>query len=428
MSLKLNKRSAQSSPLTTKQEDDNKTATENAVNSLSSGGAGTVTTFSVASVPTGLTASVANPTTTPALTLATTLSGYLKGNGANVISAVATIPFTDTTGTVPVNRGGTDLTTVGTEYTVLGSGNGVIAYITLQSTDNKLQVAGANHNQINFTITESNLVISNMTGTLAIAHGGTGATTAQAARVNLLPSLSGNTLKFLQVNSGETDAQWTTISSGITSINGDSTAAQTIVAGTNPNSSFNISTAGGVTTLNILAATASNGGVVTTASQTFAGTKTFSSSPALTALTPASILFLTTSSVVAEDATNLTWDNTNKVLVTSNIWTTGTTKTTNFQTKSGTYQALITDYILYGDTTGGSFTITLPDISTVYPAQSIIVKLITGASNLSVKPTGGSQYIDGSNSPVVITGGSLGYIEVIPHGANNWRVLRIKLT
>lgn len=49
---------------------------------------------------------------------------------------------------------------------------------------------------------------------LAVADGGTGASTAAAARVNLLPSLTGNTLKVLRVNAGETDVEWATASSG----------------------------------------------------------------------------------------------------------------------------------------------------------------------------------------------------------------------
>jgi len=45
-------------------------------------------------------------------------------------------------------------------------------------------------------------------GTLAVGRGGTGSGTAAGARVNLLPSFTGNGLKFLRVNAGETDAEW----------------------------------------------------------------------------------------------------------------------------------------------------------------------------------------------------------------------------
>lgn len=52
------------------------------------GGTGTVTTVSVVSAN-GLAGIVSNPTTTPAITLSTSISGVLKGNGTSISSAVA---------------------------------------------------------------------------------------------------------------------------------------------------------------------------------------------------------------------------------------------------------------------------------------------------------------------------------------------------
>ena len=49
---------------------------------------------------------------------------------------------------------------------------------------------------------------------LAVADGGTGASTAADARVNLLPSYTGNGSKVLALNSGATDVEWTTSSGG----------------------------------------------------------------------------------------------------------------------------------------------------------------------------------------------------------------------
>jgi hypothetical protein len=49
-------------------------------------------------------------------------------------------------------------------------------------------------------------------GTLAISNGGTGATSLQTARANLLPSYSGNTGKVLVVNGGEDNVEWQTVS------------------------------------------------------------------------------------------------------------------------------------------------------------------------------------------------------------------------
>lgn len=53
---------------------------------------------------------------------------------------------------------------------------------------------------------------SNVTGTVAIANGGTGATTAANARVGLLPSYTSNANKVLTLNAGATDVEWTAIS------------------------------------------------------------------------------------------------------------------------------------------------------------------------------------------------------------------------
>lgn len=44
-----------------------------------------------------------------------------------------------------------------------------------------------------------------LTTDLPVSEGGTGASTAQDARTNLLPTKTGNALKVLRVNAGETD-------------------------------------------------------------------------------------------------------------------------------------------------------------------------------------------------------------------------------
>ena len=58
-----------------------------------------------------------------------------------------------------------------------------------------------------------------ISGTVAVSQGGTGATTAANARVNLLPSYTGNANKVLSLNSGATDVEWTTNGAGtVTSV------------------------------------------------------------------------------------------------------------------------------------------------------------------------------------------------------------------
>ena len=63
----------------------------------------------------------------------------------------------------------------------------------------------------NITITAAGSTLSD---TVTIAKGGTGETTAAAARVALLPSMTGNSLKTLRVNVGETDYELSTSGAG----------------------------------------------------------------------------------------------------------------------------------------------------------------------------------------------------------------------
>lgn len=70
---------------------------------------------------------------------------------------------------------------------------------------------------------------------VAVADGGTGASTAAAARVNLLPTMTGNGGKFLRANVGETDYELATIAGGgdLLSTNNLSDVASATTAATN---------------------------------------------------------------------------------------------------------------------------------------------------------------------------------------------------
>jgi len=83
-----------------------------------------------------------------------------------------------------------------------------------------------------------------ISGTVAVNQGGTGATTAADARVNLLPSYTGNANKVLSLNSGATDVEWTTNGAGtVTSV--DLTAGTGITVSGGP-----ITSSGSITVTN----------------------------------------------------------------------------------------------------------------------------------------------------------------------------------
>ena len=119
-----------------------------------------------------------------------------------------------------------------------------------------------------------------VTGTLPIANGGTGATTKAAAFDALSPmTASGDIIYGGASGTGTrlakgTDGQVLTLASGVPSWASPAGITALAAIGSTPNA--NGATISG-TTLNLEPANASNGGVVTTTTQTFAGAKTFSS-------------------------------------------------------------------------------------------------------------------------------------------------------
>ncbi len=240
----------------------------------SAAGSGTVTTVSVVSAN-GLAGSVATSTTTPAITLSTTITGVLSGNGTAISAAsttgsgsvvLATGPTlsapnlgTPTTlvgtnitgtasgltagtvttnanltgditstgnattyaGTVPINRGGTGQTTASTGFNALSPMTtiGDIIYGGTAGTGTRL--AGDTSNTRKFLRTQSTAGVanapawdtiqaadvptlnqnttgtaSNVTGTVAIANGGTGQVTKAPAFDALSPMTTGGDLIY----------------------------------------------------------------------------------------------------------------------------------------------------------------------------------------------------------------------------------------
>ena len=84
-----------------------------------------------------------------------------------------------------------------------------------------------------------------LSGTLAIASGGTNATTVPAARVNLLPNYTGNANKVLALNAGATDIEWLALAGTGTVTSVDLTAGTGISVSGGP-----ITTSGSITVVN----------------------------------------------------------------------------------------------------------------------------------------------------------------------------------
>jgi hypothetical protein len=210
------------------------------VTAVSPSSNGTVTTVSVASAN-GFTGSVSNPTSTPAITLATSISGVLKGNGTAISAA-----------------------TSGTDYS---AGTSALATGILKSTTSTgaltIAVAG------DFPTLNQNTTgtAAGLSTTLSIASGGTNSTatpTAGGAGYGTGTAhayTAAGTAGQVLTSNGAGAPTWTTLTSSGGTVT--SVAALTLgTTGTDVSSSVANSTTTPVITLNIPTASATNRGVL----------------------------------------------------------------------------------------------------------------------------------------------------------------------
>lgn len=103
--------------------------------------------------------------------------------------------------------------------------------------------------------------------------------------------------------------------SGITSLNGATAATQTLVTSSTGAFDFTISTVGSTHTFILPdASSAARGLVSTSGTQTFAGSKVFSSAPGFSTMTSGSILFAGTGGLLSQNNGQLFWNNTTTCL------------------------------------------------------------------------------------------------------------------
>lgn len=409
----LAKRSGQSSPLTAGQWNEVMTQIEVAFASVPTASPGTITQVAM-TVPSFLSVagSPINSSGTFAVTLASqspnlVFSSPSSGSGTPLFRSLVASDLP----TITVAKGGTNLTSLGTAYQLLRTNSGATAleYASITNGSNKVSVT--NGVTISVDVVEANLDISAMTGTLGINHGGTGATTAQTARLAILPSITGNAGKYLKVNGGETDLEWAVATSSVASVN-SLTGALTITSGTT-GTDVAVASVGSTITINIPSASASNRGVITTAAQTIAGQKTFTSAPILP-ITDTYIMYSNAGEVTgnANYAVNDTLEQMElkRISVAERQIALGfnpTYKTSDYDISA------TTDYIVYMNTTSGSLYATLPDSDDHESQIGTIFRIIKpiAANNMSLKAQSADNIGTTGTTTVTLTGVK-GFIEV----------------
>jgi len=192
---------------------------------------GTVSSVSVVAIN-GFAGTVANSTTTPAISLSTSVSGLLKGNGTAISAAISGTDYAPATSGTSIlygnGTGGFSNVAIGSGVSFAGgtlsaTGSGGTVTSVAASVPAFLSVSGSP------VTTTGTLAISYSGTALPIANGGTGQTTASAA----ITALTGTQTSGYYLRSNGTDAVLAAIVAGdVPTLNQNTTGTASNVTGT----------------------------------------------------------------------------------------------------------------------------------------------------------------------------------------------------
>lgn len=435
--ITLNKRSSQSSPLSTAQVDANWTSLEAVIATLGSG-TGSVTSVGLSS-STGIFVVGNSPITTSgditlSLATQTTNKVFASPNGSTGTPTFRALVAADLP-TVTIAKGGTNSTaTLGNNKVMVSSGGAIIESATVTTTElgfldgiGSLSAGFLKTTGSALTSTGSSTIslTSEVSGVLPVANGGTGYNASSSATNGkiLIGNGSGFTLSTITAGSGISITNGvgsiTIANIGLPSLNG-LTGAVSITTGTS-GADFNVSTSTPNVILNIPSSSATNRGLLTSTDwSTFNAkepavtkgnlTETTSSVLTITGGTNAVIGSGTTIAVAQSSASQSGY-------LSSTDWTT-------FANKIGGN---------YTTTTGGSLTfaydiwytsgnVTTPQITSGDVGKIIFIKNTNSSSNVTV--TGyGSNTMDGYRTATLSHTGALGGILIQAISTSAWYVL-----
>lgn len=385
MDIVLIKRSGQNSPLTQEEFDYNMSVIEAAFAAIDAGNNGTVTSVGL-SAPNifVITNSPVTSTGTLTMTLATQLANRVFAGPSSGSAASPTFRslVADDLPTIPVSKGGTGNTGFTSGRVIISTGTDIIGVSSVTATELSYLAGVTSAIQTQLNAKEATITI------LPINKGGTGANTAQGARLNIFPSLTSNALKLLRVNAGATDYEVFTLGVG---------TSGTDIAWSNSGSTYSI---------NVPDASASARGVVNRVAQTFDGPKTFLNDIILASRTDKQALYINGSSE-ATGTDDYTYDENLGQLKVGSVRETTISTISTSTTLDDTYSYVRCEQ-------AGAIDVTLPTPTLALLGHEYIVKDSLGTAstrNITVKANGSSR-LDNSIGGTIVINANFGCVIV----------------